>query len=142
MRYDDAAAQIPALAVSVPDADHLAALHAAGRPLRLALTVAAQQGVEALSHNVLCELPGQGALLNLICHADPEPLTGCRAGVTEALSQVICGALAKSPEARPAHWQAFAQQRPGVLQRGQRSLVRSPGGRSLPLRGNRSDAGG
>ena len=56
------------------------------------------------------EAPGQGALLNLICHADPEPLTGCRAGVTEALSQVICGALAKSPEARPAHWQAFAQQ--------------------------------
>lgn len=62
MRYDDDAAQIPALAVSVADADHLAALQAAGQPLRLALQVASQVGVEALSHNVLAELPGQGAL--------------------------------------------------------------------------------
>ncbi|WP_310738674.1 serine/threonine-protein kinase [Ideonella alba] len=56
------------------------------------------------------EAESQGALLNLICHVPPEPLTGCRAGVGEELSQVICGALAKSREDRPANWQLFAQQ--------------------------------
>jgi len=63
MRYDDAAARIPALAVSVPDADSIAALQAqasagASGPLRLRLQVANQIGVEAISHNVIAELPG------------------------------------------------------------------------------------
>jgi serine/threonine protein kinase len=56
------------------------------------------------------EATSQGALLNLICHGRAEPLTGCRAGVSEALSQVICGALAKRREERPESWQVFAQQ--------------------------------
>ena len=63
MRYDDAAARIPALAVSVADADRIAALQAqasagATGPLRLRLQVANQIGVEASSHNVIAELPG------------------------------------------------------------------------------------
>lgn len=59
MRYDDEAARIPAVAVSVPDADRLAALQAGG-PLRLKLQVANRLGVDAESHNVIAEVPGTG----------------------------------------------------------------------------------
>lgn len=61
MRYDDAAARIPAVAVSVPDADRIAALQAntaTTGPLRLRLQVANEIGVEASSHNVIAEVPG------------------------------------------------------------------------------------
>ena len=57
MRYDDTLAAIPALAVSVPDADLIARLQAAG-PVRLRLQVANQIGVDATTHNVIAELPG------------------------------------------------------------------------------------
>ena len=57
MRYDDEAARIPAVAISVPDADRLAALQAQG-PLRLKLQVANRLGVAAESHNVIAEVPG------------------------------------------------------------------------------------
>ena len=55
------------------------------------------------------EAETQGALLNLICHAQPLPLTGLREGVSEALDRTIRGALAKSRGDRPADWDAFAQ---------------------------------
>ena len=57
MRYDDEAARIPAVAISVADADRLAALQAQG-PLRLKLQVANRLGVAAESHNVIAEVPG------------------------------------------------------------------------------------
>lgn len=57
MRYDDDGARIPAVAVSVPDADRIAALQARG-PVRLRLSVANRLGVDAVSHNVIAELPG------------------------------------------------------------------------------------
>ena len=61
MRYDDAVAAIPALAMSVADADLIAKLvdnpQAAG-PVRLRLQVANQIGVDAITHNVIAELPG------------------------------------------------------------------------------------
>jgi carboxypeptidase Q len=57
MRYDDEAARIPAVAISVPDADRLAALQAQG-PLRLKLQVANRLSVAAESHNVIAEVPG------------------------------------------------------------------------------------
>jgi carboxypeptidase Q len=57
MRYDDAAARIPAVAVSVPDADRIAALQAQG-PVRLQLQVANQIAVPASSANVIAEVPG------------------------------------------------------------------------------------
>ena len=57
MRYDDEAARIPAVAISVPDADRLAALQAQS-PLRLKLQVANRLGVAAESHNVIAEVPG------------------------------------------------------------------------------------
>ena len=58
MRYELGQPQIPAFAVSVPDAQRIAALHADGAVLRLHFTLAARSGVEALTHNVIAELPG------------------------------------------------------------------------------------
>ncbi len=57
-RYDIRVPQIPAFAVSVPDAEHMAALQAAGTPMRLAFTLEARSDVEAVTHNVIAELPG------------------------------------------------------------------------------------
>ena len=55
------------------------------------------------------EAETQGALLNLICHAQPLALTGLREGVSEALDRTVRGALAKSRSDRPADWDEFAQ---------------------------------
>lgn len=55
------------------------------------------------------EAETQGALLNLICHAQPLNLTGLREGVTPALDEVIRGALAKDRGQRPESWESFAQ---------------------------------
>ena len=49
------------------------------------------------------------ALLNKICHAEPEPLTAMREGISAALDQAIRGALAKQPADRPEDWDQFAQ---------------------------------
>ncbi len=57
-RYQVGVPRIPAFAVSVPDAERVAALHAAGAPLRLRFTLQAQEGVEATTHNVIAEIPG------------------------------------------------------------------------------------
>jgi hypothetical protein len=58
MRYELGQPQIPAFAVSVPDADRIALLHASNAPLRLHFTLAARSGVEVVTHNVIGELPG------------------------------------------------------------------------------------
>lgn len=58
MRYELGQPQIPAFAVSVPDAERIAALHAGGATLRLHFTLAARSGVEVVSHNVIGEVPG------------------------------------------------------------------------------------
>jgi hypothetical protein len=57
IRYAAGATPIPALAVSVPDADRIATLQAAG-PLHLRLRLDSRNGVPSLSHNVLAEVPG------------------------------------------------------------------------------------
>jgi eukaryotic-like serine/threonine-protein kinase len=49
------------------------------------------------------------ALLNKICHAEPEPLTGLREGISAALDETIRGGLAKLPADRPKDWDQFAQ---------------------------------
>ncbi|MEK8030396.1 serine/threonine-protein kinase [Ideonella sp. DXS29W] len=54
------------------------------------------------------EAESHGALLNMICHAEAEPLTGLREGVSAALDRTIRGALAKSPADRPKDWDEFA----------------------------------
>ncbi|MBT9595234.1 MAG: protein kinase [Vitreoscilla sp.] len=55
------------------------------------------------------EADNQVALLNMICHAEPEPLTALREGVSAALDRTIRGALAKDRNDRPEDWDQFAQ---------------------------------
>lgn len=58
MRYDPAVAQIPAVAISVPDADLVGRLQSAGRPLRMRIRMQRTSRVQAVSHNVIAEVPG------------------------------------------------------------------------------------
>ncbi len=58
MRYEIGVPRIPAFAISVPDADALAALHTQGQTLRLKLQLQAQSEVAVQSHNVIGEVPG------------------------------------------------------------------------------------
>lgn len=58
LRYDPQVAAIPALAVSVPDAELIGRLHRRGTPLRLRLNLQATSKVAATSHNVIAEVPG------------------------------------------------------------------------------------
>jgi carboxypeptidase Q len=57
-RYEVGVPRIPAFAVSVPDADRMAALNASGKTLRLQFTLDARSDVEATSQNVIGEIPG------------------------------------------------------------------------------------
>jgi carboxypeptidase Q len=58
MRYELGLPRIPAFAVSVPDAERIAALHATGRTLRLHFTLDAQSDIETTTQNVIAEVPG------------------------------------------------------------------------------------
>ena len=58
MSYEIGVTRIPAFAVSVPDADTLAALRAEAKVLRLQLNLQSQSDVEATTHNVMGEVPG------------------------------------------------------------------------------------
>jgi hypothetical protein len=57
-RYDLRVPRIPAFAVSVPDAERIAQLHAEGATLRMQVALQARSDVEALTHNVIAEVPG------------------------------------------------------------------------------------
>jgi hypothetical protein len=58
MAVDPAQPVVPAAALSVPDAQLIERLHAAGAALRLHLAIGARQAVPARTHNVLAEVPG------------------------------------------------------------------------------------
>ena len=58
MLYDPRVAHIPAFAVSVPDANLIARLHARGQTLRMQFDLQASSAVAATSHNVIAEIPG------------------------------------------------------------------------------------
>lgn len=58
MAVDPQQPVVPAAALSVPDAQVIERLHAAGAPLRLQLVIGARQAVPARTHNVLAEVPG------------------------------------------------------------------------------------
>lgn len=55
------------------------------------------------------EAPSQPALLNLIFHGTPTPLTQLREGVTPALDALVRRALARDRDTRFANWDEFAQ---------------------------------
>lgn len=58
MRYDLQVKQIPAMAVSVPDAELVGRMQRLGRPLVMRLTLQTETGVAVTSHNVIAEVPG------------------------------------------------------------------------------------
>jgi carboxypeptidase Q len=92
-RYEIGVPRIPAFAVSVPDADRLAALNAEGKTLRLQFTLDAKSDVEATSQNVIGEVPGSDLANEIVAiggHLDSWDLgVGAQddgAGVTIALA--------------------------------------------------------
>ena len=58
MRYDPQLRQVPALAVSIPDADLIARMQRYGKPLVVKLQLQTEGGEPAVSHNVIGEIPG------------------------------------------------------------------------------------
>lgn len=57
-RYAEGLSKIPALAVSVPDADLIGRLTRYGQPIKMHLALQAEGGIAAVSHNVIAEIPG------------------------------------------------------------------------------------
>ena len=57
-RYDPQLKAIPALAVSVPDAELVARMQRGGRPLVMRLSLQTETGAAVISHNVIAEVPG------------------------------------------------------------------------------------
>ena len=73
MRYAEGVPAIPALAVSVPDADLIARLQRLGKPLKLHLKLEAESGIAFTSHNVIGEIPGSelpGEVVMIGAHLD------------------------------------------------------------------------
>lgn len=58
-RYDDGGPRIPAAAITLPDADRLAAWVDAGERVTVTLRMEARDAGTATSHNVIAELPGR-----------------------------------------------------------------------------------
>ena len=56
--YEAGTPQIPALAVSVPDADLIARTQALGKPMRMHMDLQAEGNIDAVSYNVIAEIPG------------------------------------------------------------------------------------
>ncbi len=61
------------------------------------------------------DAPSQAALMNLIYHEPPTPLSSLRAGVSPAVDAVVLKALAKNPADRFPNWDAFAQALSGLI---------------------------
>lgn len=57
----------------------------------------------------------QAVLMNQIYNQPPAPLSGMRAGVNNAVDEVIQKALAKKPDDRYPNWDAFAQALSGLI---------------------------
>ncbi|MFM2065196.1 MAG: hypothetical protein RLZZ584_105 [Pseudomonadota bacterium] len=53
--------------------------------------------------------PSQASVMHQICNAQPPSLVGTRAGVSEALDEVVQHALAKKAKARYPSWDAFGE---------------------------------
>ena len=54
------------------------------------------------------DAPTQAAMMHQICHVEPPPLMGQRAGMTPEFEAVIMTALAKHPDMRFSAWDEFA----------------------------------
>lgn len=73
MRYEEGTPRIPAAALAAPDAELVERLLAAGRSVRVRLTLTARTEGEAESANVLAEFPGRARpeeIVLLVAHRD------------------------------------------------------------------------
>ena len=61
------------------------------------------------------DAPSQAVMMNQIYNQAPAPLGGMRAGVNEAVDEVVLKALAKNPDDRYPNWDAFAQALSGLI---------------------------
>ncbi len=78
LRYDPQVASIPAVAVSVPDADWIAERAGKGEPLRMRLLMARTSRIQAMSNNVIAEIPGTdlaGEIVLIGAHLDSWDIT-------------------------------------------------------------------
>lgn len=95
-RYDLRVPRIPAFAVSVPDAEAIAALQADGRSLRMQVALQARSDVDAVTHNVVAEVPGgelAGEVVLIGAHLDTWDL-GQGAVDDGAGVAIVCAAAA------------------------------------------------
>ncbi len=101
LRYDPQVASIPAVAVSVPDADWIADKAARAEPLRMRLLMARTAQVQAISHNVIAEVPGTdlaGEIVLIGAHLDSWDITpgaqddAAGVGIVTAAAKVILDA--------------------------------------------------
>ncbi len=104
-RYEIGVPRIPAFAISVPDADRLAALQsqvqADGKSLRLQFTLASKSDVEATTQNVIGEVPGTDLAHEIVAiggHLDSWDLgvgavdDGAGVSITAAAAALMAGA--------------------------------------------------
>jgi carboxypeptidase Q len=99
MRYEVGVPRIPAFAISVPDADALAGLHAQGHRLRMQLQLQSQSDVDARSQNVIGEVAGSDLAHEVVlisAHLDSWDL-GPGAQDDAAGVAIVCAAAALLP---------------------------------------------
>lgn len=103
-RYAEGVAAIPALAVSVPDADLIARLQRYGKPLKMHLNLQAEGGIAGISHNVIAEIPGSDKADEIVmigAHLDSWDLgpgavdDGAGVGIVTAAAKLILDSGAK-----------------------------------------------
>lgn len=102
--FPDGAKPIPAGAVSNPDADQIARIAAAGKPMRLALTLTGQTKDNMPSGNVIGELPGRDPALPAIlvaCHLDSWDLGTGAIDDAAGCAIVTAAALRAQQEGQP-----------------------------------------
>lgn len=100
-RYDLRVPRIPAFAVSVPDAEFIAARHAAGQTLRMHVDLQARNGVDASTANVIAEWRGTDLADEIVlisAHLDTWDVgqgaedNGAGVGIVSAAAGVIAAA--------------------------------------------------
>lgn len=122
MRYADGVPQIPAAALSNPDADQLSRLLALGEPVRVQLDLGAQRGPDYTSYNVIGEVTGSTHPDEFVViggHLDSWDLgtgaidDGAGVAITMAAGALI-GRL-DTPPARTIRVVAFANEEQGLV---------------------------
>lgn len=103
-RYTEGVPAIPAFAVSVPDADTIARLQRYGKPVKMHLAMQNELGIDAVSHNVIAEIPGTDLADEIITiggHLDSWDLgqgaidDGAGVAITAAAAKLILDSGAK-----------------------------------------------